>query len=243
MESQNKKTASLNSQGCLVCQSEHRLDIESALMMGQTAAKVAAFYQIPIDHINNHKEICAAYLLSLDEFDAQVARELNTDPATGELFAPDNPHHRTPTIPGSIRRNLKLREGDLLAATADELFHTMKNLGRKINKFVDEAHTPDGLMEQQRFLRLPLCQMYVGIAGEIRQTVKTMADIDKQVNASESDNPISDLRALSMALHRSHEVAAQAASSNPSANSNTNPTGAQYLQEPLPNFDDNDGVE
>jgi len=179
---------------CPICEWDERVNIDSALLAGQPVEKVAKFYNLDVEVLEHHKNFCASYLLSLDEFDAMVAKDL-----VGKEKENANAGSKKR---GSLQRSLALREGDLLAATSQELFTTLKNIGRKINRFVDEATTPDGLAAQQRFLKLPLCQMYVGIASEIRQTVKTMADIDKQVNAAEPDNPASGLHALADAIKR-----------------------------------------
>jgi len=181
-------------------------------MAGQTPVAIAKFYKIDIQEITNHKNFCAIYLLSLDEFEEEMAKQFANNPDYAPAHNAHNAHNTHTGIgtvntgikkPGSIQRSLSLREGDLLAATSQELFMTLKNIGRKINKFIDNSDTPDGLAEQQRFLRLPMCQMYVGIAGEIRQTVKTMADIDKQLNAADTDSPASGLHALANAINSS----------------------------------------
>ena len=232
---------------CLVCQSDHRIDIENALMTGQSSATIAKFYTIDIDHITFHKEVCAAYVLTLDEFDALVARELfnsNIDASTGELLI--DPATMLPIAPeteqtlqdanvqvtglkkpgASLRRNLNIREADLLAASAQDLYLTQKNVSREINRQIDNiSRTSEGIVDQKQFLRLPICQMYTGIASEIRQTIRTMADIDKMLNATETDNPNVGMFAVANAIERS-------------MTGTQNQGGAQMMQPPLPPPDD-----
>lgn len=229
---------------CEVCASKYRMDIENALIAGQPIATIASFYKISIQHIEHHKEICASYILTLDEFDAMVAREVynaniqnHVDPATGELLVtPEDLEAKTEfdqkisdneinpkglKKPGSLRANLKLREADLLAASAQDLLLTQKNVSREINRQIDSiTRDPNGIIDQKQFLRQPVCDMYTGIAGELRQTVRTLADIDKMLNSSETDTQMSDLRALSFALERSRE--------------DNSTGGAQMTQAPLP---------
>jgi len=170
------------------------VEIEGAMLAGQHLAKIAKFYNLNYAELKNHRDTCARYVLSLDEFDQMVLQELQKSnygtSSAGESLQ----------LPGSIQRNLKLREGDILAATAQEYMVTLKNLGRKINKFIDNADTPDGMSAQQRFLRKPVMDAYVMIGGEIRQTIKTMADIDRMLNAAEPESPVSGLNALANAI-------------------------------------------
>jgi len=175
------------------------MDMESALMAGQSISAVAKFYCTNYQALKAHKENCAPYLLSLDEYDALVLEELNkaTNPneaATGVK------------LPGSLQRQLGLREGDILAAMMQEYLITLKNIGRKINKFVNESDTAEGLSAQARFLRKPIMDAYTLMGGEIRQTAKTMAEIDKMLNAPEIESPTSGLFAVANAIKNSQQT-------------------------------------
>jgi len=177
---------------CDICTNPDRVDIESAILAGQPITSVAKFYNLNRAKLQHHIEICSSYLLSLDEFDNLVATEIcSTQPVTERTF------------PGSIQRQLKLKEADLLAASAQEYMITLKNIGRKINHYVDNSDDAEGLANQQRFLRKPIMDAYVMIGSEIRQTVRTLAELQKLLDNKEPETPYSGLQALAGAIARS----------------------------------------
>lgn len=81
----------------------------------------------------------------------------------------------------SLVRRIKLKEADMLSSVANEYMVTLKNVGRKINKMVaneqDEAVLP-------RLLTKPVADLYLGLGGEIRSTVKTLAELDTELNGA-----------------------------------------------------------
>lgn len=176
--------------GCCICNHDQRTDIESALLAGQTVEAVADFYKVNTKALENHKCNCSIYLMSLDEFDQEVA---------SQLVNLNHPGGQTLVQPGSIQRQLKLKEADLLAATAQEYMVTLKNLGRKINKALNDFEEEP--MLSQMLLKKATCDMYVQIGGEIRQTVRTMAELSQLLNA-DSDESLAGLKALVGALQK-----------------------------------------
>ena len=176
--------------GCSICEHPERVNIESALLSGQKVKQVSKFYKVELGELTQHAGNCAAYVMSLDEFDAMVAEE--TKDIKGGYIKP-----------GSLQRQLNIREGDILAGVAHEYMTTLKNLGRRINKFINMSDSDEGLARQMKFLRLPVANLYVQIGAEIRQTVKTMADIDKQLNVAEPESPLTGLQVLASAITKS----------------------------------------
>lgn len=185
--------------GCCICNHKNRTDIESALLAGQAPATIAKHYEVPEGALENHRQNCSVYLMSLDEFDLQVAEELE---------ALNHPGATALKKPGSIQRQLGLKEADLLANMAQEYMVTLKNLGRKLNRIISILDTPEGAVMGQRVLRKPVCDMYVQMGGEIRQAVRTMAEIDKMINGPE-ENPLTGLQALATAIHTSAALASE----------------------------------
>jgi len=179
---------------CIICEHEKRIDIESALLAGQTARNVAKFYNVDVAAIESHSSICSTYVLGLEEFDNIVMKEIY------EFNESQGLSNAAVKLPGSIQRQIGLREGDMLAAVMQEHLVTLKNMGRQINHYINKANTREGLTDQQKFLRKPIMDAYVLVSSEMRQTAKTMADIEKMLHAPEPESPVSGLYALTNAI-------------------------------------------
>lgn len=99
----------------------------------------------------------------------------------------------------SLTRKIKLQEADMLRNVANEYMVTLKNMGRKINKFVSDDDD-----NAVRLISKSMADMYLGLGGEIRATVKTLADLDQQLNGP-ANNSNSGIDALAAALIKSKE--------------------------------------
>ena len=73
----------------------------------------------------------------------------------------------------SLARKIKLKEADMLSEVANEYMVTLKYLGRKI-------HEADDV----RLLTNSACNLYLGLGGEIRGTVKCMTELDTALNGN-----------------------------------------------------------
>lgn len=172
---------------CSICSHEDRAEIEYALLT-MYEAKTETGEPVTIE-------------LVAERFGV----ELNDLKAHAMFHAPLS---GSPSIQGiseqdSITRQLKLREADVLAGVANEYFVTLKSLGRRINKLAGTSPNPEEDMEKQlmlaKMLTKPMVDLYIGVGTEIRQTVKTMAELDKILNG-ENESSTSGLQALAAAI-------------------------------------------
>lgn len=100
----------------------------------------------------------------------------------------------------SIAVQLKCREADILAEVAEEYIRTLKNVGKRINRFA--ASTDEDDIRFEKLLTKPVADMYINLGAEIRQTVRTLTEIDHMVNGSK-DTAHNGLTALAAAIERS----------------------------------------
>ena len=108
------------------------------------------------------------------------------------------------TRQGSLTRNMKLREADMLMNVANEYMVTLKTVGKKINALANSEEP--GTITLQKMLSQQVVSLYLGVGGEIRATVKTIADINQMLNGP-SDNGSSGLAALANAISSSRNPA------------------------------------
>ncbi|MEG2479896.1 MAG: hypothetical protein RSA50_06460 [Mucinivorans sp.] len=106
----------------------------------------------------------------------------------------------------SLTRRMKLREADMLSAVSNEYLVTLKTMGRRINKLASvssiDVEDEDKQLRLARLLTKPMTDLYIGLGGEIRQTIKTMAELDRMLNGPEDENS-SGLKALASAIRNS----------------------------------------
>lgn len=98
----------------------------------------------------------------------------------------------------SIARKIKLKEADMLNAVVNEYMVTLKNVGRRINKLANDS---DVDLMFEKILSKPVTDLYIGLGGEIRATVKTMAELDSVLNGA--NTATSGLQALAEAIRGS----------------------------------------
>ena len=85
---------------------------------------------------------------------------------------------------------------DTLEEVALEYLVTLKNVGRRINKYACEG---EDSVRFEKLLTKPVSDLYLGLGSEIRQTMKAIADIDQLLNGPKTDNT-SGLAALAAAI-------------------------------------------
>jgi hypothetical protein len=98
---------------------------------------------------------------------------------------------------GSLTRQMKVREADMLLNVANEYMVTLKNVGRRINSLANNT-TEDNLVFE-KIMTKAVVDLYIGVGGEIRATIKTMADINQLLNGPDQSNT-GGLRALAEAI-------------------------------------------
>lgn len=167
---------------CIVCEHPKRAEIEQAILSissetlgkaGLTVESIAEQYGIPLDVLEAH----AIFHLPMDT--------KSTD---------------------SLTRKIKLKEADVLEEVNKEYMQTLKSLGRRINRLTEvqssDLNEEDMQFKVAKLLTKPMVDLYVGLGGEIRQTVKTIAELDRMLNGSE-DNLSTGLSALAAAIRES----------------------------------------
>lgn len=182
--------------GCSICTHNDRAEIENALLNLTSKDTVSDF---SIDHIAEQ------YDLSLDELKMHA---LFHTPLIGDADLEKLEQSTNEPIPTntSLTRRMKLREADILATINNEYLVTLKAMGRRINKLasissIDEEDELNKTM-LAKLLTKPMVDLYVGLGSEIRQTVKTMAEVDRLLNGPE-DGVNSGLAALAAAIRGS----------------------------------------
>lgn len=100
----------------------------------------------------------------------------------------------------SIARKSKTREMDLLFAAANDYMVTLKTVGDKITQ---EANKGD-FTSFSRGLSKAIVDLYLGTGNELRNTIKTIMDIDNILNGPK-DSSTSGLEALAKAIRGSKE--------------------------------------
>ena len=93
----------------------------------------------------------------------------------------------------SIARSIKKKEADMLTSVANEYLTTLSTLGNVINSVVGTG--PDGL----RAVSKPTVEMYLGLGREVRETVKSIAELDNMLNGQQ-DPITTGLESLARAI-------------------------------------------
>lgn len=160
---------------CSICEHPRREEIETALLELKDVEQVADEFEVSIEDLKMHA-----------------------------MF-------HTPSLPSeaseSLTRKIKLQEADMLAEVSQEYLRTLKTMGHRINKLATPGTSDFEEEERQlkiaKLLTKPMVDLYIGLGGEIRQTVKTMAELDQMLNGPK-DNLGSGIAALAKAIQDSH---------------------------------------
>lgn len=198
---------------CRICQHPDRAEIENAILSMTADAPpngansielIAEQYQVPLDELKMHA------LFHTPLVGAGDVEELR-DAATLNMTAGDTEKTEVvrSTSRDSLTRRMKLREADMLAAVGNEYLVTLKTMGRRINKLAQvssiDIEDEEKQLKLAKLLTKPMVDLYVGLGGEIRQTVKTMAELDRILNGPE-DSTASGLVALAKAIQGSDQA-------------------------------------
>ena len=190
---------------CTICNHPDRAEIENAILSMTDGSKtsievIAEQYAVSLSDLKMHALFHTPLVGAADIEELRDAETLgNTVLTEAERPAPRD----------SLTRRMKLREADLLAAVGNEYLVTMKTMGRRINKLAQvseiDIEDNDRQLKLAKLLTKPMVDLYVGLGGEIRQTVKTMAELDRLLNGPE-DSTTSGLVALAKAIQGSDQV-------------------------------------
>ena len=190
---------------CTICNHPDRAEIENAILSMTDGAKtsievIAEQYDVSLSDLKMHALFHTPLVGAADIEELRDAETLgDTEQTEVERPAPRD----------SLTRRMKLREADLLAAVGNEYLVTMKTMGRRINKLAQvssiDVEDEEKQLKLAKLLTKPMVDLYVGLGGEIRQTVKTMAELDRLLNGPE-DSAATGLAALAQAIRRSDDL-------------------------------------
>lgn len=190
---------------CTICNHPDRAEIENAILSMTDGSKtsievIAEQYDVSLADLKMHALFHTPLVGAADLEELRDAGTLgDTEQTEVARAAPRD----------SLTRRMKLREADLLAAVGNEYLVTMKTMGRRINKLAQvseiDVEDNDRQLKLAKLLTKPMVDLYVGLGGEIRQTVKTMAELDRLLNGPE-DSATSGLVALAKAIQGSDKL-------------------------------------
>lgn len=190
---------------CTICNHPDRAEIENAILSMTDGLKtsievIAEQYDVSLADLKMHALFHTPLVDAADIEELRDAETLgDTEQTVAVRAAPRD----------SLTRRMKLREADLLAAVGNEYLVTMKTMGRRINKLAQvseiDIEDNDRQLKLAKLLTKPMVDLYVGLGGEIRQTVKTMAELDRLLNGPE-DSATSGLVALAKAIQGSDKL-------------------------------------
>jgi len=197
---------------CTLCQHPDRAEIEAAILNMTVSTppsdidSIAEAFNVDPMELRQH----ALFHVPLtDESDLEAVASYQSALDGANL---DEIPQLTPEPRPSLTRKMKLREADMLMAVANEYLVTLKTMGRRINKLASissiDVEDEEKQLKLARLLTKPMVDLYVGIGGEIRQTVKATAELDRLLNGPE-ENPNSGLQALAAAIAMSHQPPAE----------------------------------
>ena len=190
---------------CTICNHPDRAEIENAILSMTDGVKtsievIAEQYDVSLSDLKMHALFHTPLVGAADIEELRDAETLGDTEHTEVVRAAPR---------DSLTRRMKLREADLLAAVGNEYLVTMKTMGRRINKLAQvseiDIEDNDRQLKLAKLLTKPMVDLYVGLGGEIRQTVKTMAELDRLLNGPE-DSATSGLVALAKAIQGSDKL-------------------------------------
>lgn len=196
---------------CKICNHPDRAEIENAILTMTADA--------PPNEKNSIEQIAEQYKVDLDElkmhalFHTPLVGDVDVEPLKQDeaplASAADDAEPGKAEPRDSLTRRMKLREADMLAAVGNEYLVTLKTMGRRINKLAQvssiDIEDEEKQLKLAKLLTKPMVDLYVGLGGEIRQTVKTMAELDRLLNGPE-DSAATGLAALAQAIRRSDDL-------------------------------------
>ena len=192
---------------CMICNHPKRDEIENALL--------TMVFDAPPNASNSIEAIADQYKVSLEElkmhamFHTPLVGDGDVASINQKTATVDNADGNVTTSRDSLTRKIKLREADMLATVGREYLVTLKTMGRRINKLAQissiDVEDEEKQLKLAKLLTKPMVDLYIGLGGEIRQTVKTMAELDRMLNGPE-DSAATGLAALAQAIRRSDDL-------------------------------------
>lgn len=195
------------SKRCSICDSALRSDIENAILNmtssgdGCTLEQIAEAYGVDKEELKIHAMFHTP-LVSAEELEPKVRAATKVE-GMDEFQLTEEEEK---PLRNSLTRQMRLRETDLLQEVTNEYLITLKAMGRRINRLIVvkeiDGDDDDQAYRMAKLLTKPAVDLYLGLGGEIRQTVKTISDIDRAINGPK-DGTSSGLQALADAIRGS----------------------------------------
>lgn len=200
---------------CRICNHPDRAEIENAILTMTADAPpndensieaIAKQFSVPLNELKMH---ALFHTPLVGDGDIEVLKDAGSETLTAtvgsEQFEIESEVAKAAPR-DSLTRRMKLREADMLAAVGNEYLVTLKTMGRRINKLAQvssiDIEDEEKQLKLAKLLTKPMVDLYVGLGGEIRQTVKTMAELDRLLNGPE-ESATSGLVALAKAIQGS----------------------------------------
>lgn len=173
---------------CSICTRADRENIEQAILAMASCASSENGYNI--------EKIAEEFKCDVDELKAHAL--FHTPSTNADTLSEEGRE--------SLTRKMKLRETDILSAVTEEYLVTLTSMGRRIKKLTGVENgaieDDDKAFKLTKMLTKPMTDLYLGLGSEIRQNVRTMADIDRMLNGPE-DATSTGLVALAEAIRGS----------------------------------------
>lgn len=169
---------------CPICEHPQRTAIENAVLScssdhdSETLQDIADEYNISLNALKVHMVMHASL--------GFVNRQEDDQPVD------------------TLARKCKVREADILSEVANEYLVTLKNLGRRINKHLSSDSEE---VQAEKLITKPIADMYIGIGGEIRATVKTISELDQALHGPKT-GANDGIAALAAMIGQSRQMAA-----------------------------------
>lgn len=195
---------------CKICNHPERAEIENAILTmtvdappngANSIEQIAEQFKVGVDDLKMHALFHTPMVGDgdIEELRGTASITMTAGDTEQTVVAGATPRD-------SLTRRMKLREADMLAAVGNEYLVTLKTMGRRINKLAQvssiDIEDEEKQLKLAKLLTKPMVDLYVGLGGEIRQTVKTMAELDRMLNGPE-DSVSSGLSALAKAIQGS----------------------------------------
>lgn len=166
---------------CKICNSSNQQTIEAALLAGTPIDEVAKSFEVPLNDLKIHA------VMHLSAFKSKASADGSESSVEPEESL-------------SIAQKLKLQEAVTLRNTYNEYYSTLKKLGAHINRQITESDKSG--MVLGRLLEKSTIDLYLGAGVQIRETIKSLAEIDSIVNGKE-DSSAGSIAALVSAIRGS----------------------------------------
>lgn len=169
---------------CSICKSADRADIENALLNmttenGITLDTISDQFGVKMDELKKHALLHSPLSIGkLPEYESSL-NDVDFSEQESDIVIP---------VGDSIAKGMKKREADVLATMVNEYLVTMKIVGRRIHCMAVSEGEDASDVKLTKLLTKSITDLYLGLGSEIRNTVKTLADIDRMLNGDPDNN-------------------------------------------------------